>query len=222
MNNDPMAERGRGGDETVAAQNVDMTAVGKTAGVPHRAPTEAVELAWSEGDDGDFGSDFVGDQKDDQRPASAPVGHSWGATVQRAVALLGICLVVAGAIILAHWLLTSPKSPEKAAAPSSAAPTTSEQTAAPTTALAGGGPPSAGTKNDKYIQDLKGKKIDVTNPENAISNAKAVCTYFDQGKTLQWVVGFVRDNLPDFAANADDFVAIAIHDYCPQYNNLVP
>jgi Protein of unknown function (DUF732) len=209
MNNDPMAERGRGGDETVAAQNVDATALGKTAGVPNRAPTEAVELAWSEGSEGyggDFGSDVGGDQKDDRRPA--PVGQSWGATVQRAGALLGICLVVAGAIVFAHWLMTSPKSPEKAAEPTTAAPTTSAS-AAPSTPL---------TQDDKYIQDLRSKGIVVINPDNAIANGQAVCKYFDQGKTRDWIVQFVKANLKEFADHASDFVAVASQYYCPNYS----
>jgi Protein of unknown function (DUF732) len=217
MNNDPMAERGRSGDETVAAQNVDATALGKTAGVPNRAPTESVELAWSEGSEsyeGDFGGDFGGGPKDDRRSASAPVGQSWGATVQRAAALFGICLVVAGAIVFAHWLLTSPKSPEKAAAPSAAAPTTSISTLPPVQVT------STKDQDNAFMQALKDKGIDGLPRQVAIDDGKTVCKNIAQGGSRQDVTSeFVAQS--QFPGNADDFVATAIHSYCPQYNNVV-
>jgi hypothetical protein len=211
MNNDPMAERGRSGDETVAAQNVDATALGKTAGVPNRAPTDGVELAWSEGSE-TYDGDFGGDQNGDRRPA--PVGQSWGATVQRAAALLGICLVVAGAIVFAHWLLTSPKSPEKAAEPSSAAPTTSISILPPVQVT------STKDQDNAFMRALKDKGIEGLPRAGAIDNGKTVCKNIAQGGSLQQVTAdFVAQS--QFPGNANDFVAAAIHAYCPQYNNLV-
>jgi hypothetical protein len=198
MNNYPMPERGRGGDETVAAQNA--------------------ELAWSQGDDfGGDGGDFdagAGDEKGGRRSASAPTGQSWGATVQRAGALLGICLVVAGAIVFAHWLMSSPKSPTKAAEPSSVAPTTSISTLPPVQVT------STKDQDNGFMQALKDKGIEGLPRAGAIDNGKTVCKNIAQGGSLQQVTAdFVAQS--SFPGNANDFVAAAIHAYCPQYNGLV-
>jgi hypothetical protein len=210
MNNCPMAEQGRSGDETV---------IGRTAGAPNPNPDDQAELAWSQGNDadpaaaGNYGSD-------DRRPVPArpdPTegAQSWGATVQRAGALLGICLVVAGGIFLVHWLTSSPKSPEKKPdTPSAAAPSTSVSTLPPVMITSTQG------QDNTFIAALKNKGIGDLDPQGAIANGKTVCQNLSQGESLEQVRSeFVRQS--QFPGNANDFVTAAINVYCPQYDNLV-
>jgi hypothetical protein len=210
MKNQPMADQGRSSDETV---------IGKTAGVPNPNPTDQVELAWSQGNDpdpaaaGNYGSD---DRRPvPARPDPAEGAQSWGATVQRAGALLGICLVVAGAIFGVHWLTTSPKSPEKKPeTPTAAAPSTSISTLPPVMITSSPG------QDDKFMAALKGKGIGGLDPQGAIGNGKTVCQNLSQGESLEQVRSeFVKQS--QFPGNANDFVTAAINVYCPQYNNLV-
>ena len=223
-----MANGGPFGDETVArdagetrardagqayAQNAGMTVAGKTAGAPNPTHSNAVELAWSQGTEN---VDDRGDDKDIQR-APATVRHSWSATLSRAGALLGVGLLVAGAIVLAHLVLSKPKSANQAApAPTSTAPPTSVRTLPPVSIT------STPDQDNSYIAALNEKGIAFANPATAIQNGKTVCQNIAQGNTVQQVVAQFRSQSPAFSDKADEIVAISVHAYCPQYDNLVP
>jgi hypothetical protein len=202
-----MAEPVRGGDETVAQD------VGRTVGVPNPTPTHAVELAWS----GNTGAD-IQDDDGDIHSEPAAVRQSWRATWRIAAALVAAGLVLAGAIVVGHWVLTGKKSPTKAAAPAPA-------TTAPATAASAGAPTTIASTHDQdnsYIQALNNKGISFANPEAAVHNGKTVCQNIGQGMTVQQVVAEFRTSSPAFSDNANDFVAISIHAYCPQNDRLVP
>lgn len=227
-----MADGGPFGDETVArdagetlareagqayAQNAGMTVAGKTAGVPHRKSTDSVELAWSQGT---ASVDDDHDDRDSQREP-ATVHQSWSATLGRAGALLGIGLLVAGAIVLAHSVLSKPKSANQATAPAapaatSTAPPTSVRTRAPVSIT------STPDQDNSYIAALNQKGITFANPATAIQNGKTVCQNIAQGYTVQQVVQQFREQSPDFSDKANDIVTLSVHAYCPQYNSLVP
>jgi hypothetical protein len=211
-----MADGGPFGDETVArdagetlardagqayAQNAGLTVAGKTAGVPHRKSTDSVELAWSQGT---ASVDDSHDDRDSQREP-ATVHQSWSATLGRAGALLGIGLLVAGAIVLAHLVLSKPKSANQAAtpAPTSTAPPTSVRTLPPVSIT------STPDQDNSYIAALNEK------------GGKTVCQNIAQGNTVQQVVAQFRTQSPAFSDKADEIVAISVHAYCPQYDNLV-
>ncbi len=226
-----MADGGPFGDETVArdagetrareagqayAQNAGMTVAGKTAGVPHRKSADSVELAWSQG------TESVDDRHDDKDVQREPatVRQSWSATLGRAGALLGAGLLVAGAIVLAHWL-SKPQSGNQAhnqaaPAPTSTVPPTSVLVRAPVSIT------STPDQDNNYVAALNEKGIAFANPDAAIHNGKTICQNIAQGNTVQQVVAQFRSESPAFSDKADDIVAISVHAYCPQYNNLVP
>ncbi len=202
-----MADGGRFGDETVARDAGETLA-------RDRALADSVELAWSQG----TGSvDDRHDDRDSQREP-ATVRQSWSATLGRAGALLGIGLLVAGAIVLAHLVLSKPKSANQATAPAatSTAPPTSVRTRAPVSIT------STPDQDDSYIAALNEKGITFANPATAIQNGKTVCQNIAQGYTVQQVVQQFREQSPDFSDRANDIVTLSVHAYCPQYNSLVP
>ncbi len=207
-----MAEPGPASDDTV---------VGKTVGVPNSTPTDAVDVTWSRDDDDDIQDD---DKKFQSEPAA--VRQSWRATWRIAAGLLAVGLVLAGAIVLGRWALTThtkaapppaaPSTPKEAATP---APTAPAATSAPAAA-----PPSIASTPDqdnRYIQTLNDRGITFANPEAAIYNGKMVCDDIRQGMTVPQIVAAFRASNPTLSANADDYVAISIHAYCPQNGNLV-
>jgi hypothetical protein len=204
-----MAEPGRAADEIVAQD------VGKTVAAPNSTPADAVDLAWSR-DSAPVDDEDV--QSEDIQSESAAAHQSWRATWRIAGALVVAGLVLAAAIVLGRWALTTTQSATKAANPSPA-PTT--PVAASTTATA---PPSIAStpdQDDKYLQALNDKGISFANPEAAIYNGKTVCQNIGQGMTVPQVVAAFRASSPAFSNNADDFVAISVRAYCPQNSNLV-
>ena len=204
-----MAEPGRAADETVAQD------VGKTVAVPNSTPTDAVDLAWSHNDDPDDDKDI---QSEDIQSEPAAVRQSWRATWRIAGALLVAGLVLAGAIVLGRWALTTAHSPTKAAQPppTPTAPATTSATAAAPPSIA-----STPDQDNKYLQALNDRGIAFANPEAAIYNGKTVCQNIGQGMTVQQVVAAFQASSPAFSNNADDFVAISVRAYCPQNSNLV-
>jgi hypothetical protein len=203
-----MVEPDRAADETVAQD------VGKTVAVPNSTPTDAVELAWSNNSERSVDGDVPGEGVPDE---PAAVRQSWRATWRIAGLLVVAGLVLAGAIVLGRWVLTTPQSPAKAANPP--APTAS----APPSAPAAGPSSIASTpdQDDKYIQALNDKGISFANPGAAIYNGKTVCQNIGQGMTVQEVVAAFRASSPAFSDNANNFVAISVRAYCPQHSNLV-
>jgi hypothetical protein len=203
-----MVEPGRAADETVAQD------VGKTVAVPNSTPTDAVELAWSNNSERSVDGDVPGEGVPNE---PAAVRQSWRATWRIAGLLVVAGLVLAGAIVLGRWVLTTSQSPAKATNPP--APTAS----APPLATATGPSSIASTpdQDDKYIQALNDKGISFANPGAAIYNGKTVCQNIGQGMTVQEVVAAFRASSPAFSDNANDFVAISVRAYCPQHSNLV-
>ena len=100
-----MVEPGRAADETVAQD------VGKTVAVPNSTPTDAVELAWSNNSERSVDGDVPGEGVPNE---PAAVRQSWRATWRIAGLLVVAGLVLAGAIVLGRWVLTTSQSPAKA------------------------------------------------------------------------------------------------------------
>ncbi|OBI20888.1 hypothetical protein A5712_17375 [Mycobacterium sp. E2327] len=124
-------------------------------------------------------------------------------------------LGLAGAIVLVFWLFSpSPKGPQPAAPkPASTAP------AAPTSAAGPSSIVSTPDQDNKYVQDLNDHGISFANPEAAIHNGKVVCDDIRQGMTVPQIVGAFRTSNPGL--DADTYVTISVHAYCPQNANLV-
>ncbi|MCV7427604.1 DUF732 domain-containing protein [Mycobacterium montefiorense] len=192
---------GLGGDETAAAP---------TSAEPEAATSaNSAGLAWSRDDDVET------------PPEKANQRQSWRSTWRTAAALLAAGLVIAGAIVLGRSLLTPhPKvaAPPPAAAPTStAAPTTprSASTAAPSSIV------STPDQDNKYVQSLNDRGISFANPDAAIYNGKMVCENIRLGMTVQQIIADFRTSNPALASDAEAYVTISVHAYCPQHNNLV-
>lgn len=175
----------------------------------------ADDLQWSHDEDDDIPS----------APAADP--QSWRATWRKAAALLIGGLALAGAIIVAFWVLTpntrgvqsSPTAP-----PTSTDGTTPAPTAPATASAPAGAPPSIASTPDqdsKYVQALKDRGISFANPEAAIYNGKLICDDIRLGMTVPQIVAAFRGSNPALGGDADNYVAISVHAYCPQNGNLV-
>ncbi|SON62720.1 hypothetical protein MSIMFI_04248 [Mycobacterium simulans] len=207
-----MVEPGSAGNETDAAT---AAVDGETVAVPNPAPTDAVEVAWSRGED--VVADVYENVENDEIP-SEPLAarETWRSTWGRATAMLMVGVGLAGAIVLGHWALTRSPTPAKPTqAP--AAPTASATTTAPDPASITSTP----DQDNKYIQDLGDRGISFANPDAAVYNGKMVCLNIRQGMTVQQIVAEFRTNSPAFSGVANDYVAISVRTYCPQNNNLV-
>ena len=202
-----MAEPGRAADKTAA---------GKTVSVPNSTPTDAVDLAWSRREEGDFQQDIPTGIQSGVHSEPADVRQSWRATWRIAGALLVAGLVLAGSIVLGRWALTASSNGGAKPTPAPTATTTASATAAAPPSIA-----STPDQDDKYLQALKDKGISFANPEAAVYNGKTVCQNLGQGMTVQEVAAAFRTSSPAFSNNADDFVAISVRAYCPQNSNLV-
>jgi hypothetical protein len=212
-----MAEPGAASDETAAVD------AGKTAAVPNPTPTDAVGVAWAGDDDAGAATAMreevhdAGDEATQIRRGPSEEHQSWGTTLGRAVALLVVGLGLAGAIVVGYWALNSPRTPTKAAPSPAPTPTatTSATPAAPSSIA------STPDQDSKYLQDLSDRGISFANPGAAVYNGKTVCQNIGQGMTLPQVLEAFRSSSPAFADNADAFVTISVHAYCPQYNGMV-
>lgn len=205
-----MSEPGPAADRTVGFDG------GQTAAAPTAAEPEAVGapnsagLAWSRDDEGDA----------PREPTSQR--RSWRSTWRTAAALFAAGLVVAGAIVLGWSLLAD--HPTKSAPSSSAAPTStaapastgpSPATAAPSSIV------STPDQDNRYVQSLNDRGISFANPDAAIYNGKMVCENIRLGMTVQQVIADFRASNPALSNDADVYVTISVHTYCPQYSNLV-
>jgi len=129
-------------------------------------------------------------------------------------------LAVAGAIVAAFWVLSPGAAPPPAkggAAPASS--TTATASAAPSaspTSIA-----STPEQDNNYIQALNDRGISFANPDAAVYNGKMVCEDIRQGMTVPQIVAEFRASNPALGADADAYVTISVHAYCPQHGNLV-
>jgi len=157
--------------------------------------------------------------------AAAPVAdrQSWRATWRQAGVILLGALALAGAIVVAFWVLApgtkDVRSPSTELPPPSPAPT-----AAATTSASTGPKPSIASTPDQdnaYVQALKDRGVSFANPEAAIYNGKLVCDDIRIGMTVPQIVAAFRASNPALGDDADTYVTISVHTYCPQNGNLV-
>ncbi|HWF29516.1 MAG TPA: DUF732 domain-containing protein, partial [Mycobacterium sp.] len=76
-------------------------------------------------------------------------------------------------------------------------------------------------QDNKYIQALNDRGISLANPDAAIANGKLVCDDIRRGVSVPQITASFRASNPALADNADTYVTISVHTYCPQNNNLV-
>jgi hypothetical protein len=201
-----MAEPSPAADETFALNRAE------TVAVPNHAAS----------DEGDRTSSRDYDDAIPSEPAADR--QSWGATWRKAGALLMAGLALAGAIVLAFWLLSPnttslqpPIAPNKPKGGATSAPAaTPSATAAAPSSIA-----STQDQDNKYVQALNDHGISFANPEAAVYNGKTVCEDIRQGLTVPQIVAAFRASNPALAGDADTYVAISVRAYCPQYSNLV-
>lgn len=187
----------------------------------NRAETVAVPN-YAASDEGDRTS--ARDYDDDVSGNPSTAHQSWSATLRKAGALLMGGLALAGAIVLGFWLVSPPnKGLQPPTAPSSpkdgATPAPKATPSAPTT-----GPSSIASTPDqdnRYVQALNDHGISFANPEAAVYNGKTVCDDIRQGITVPQIIAAFRASNPALAGDADTYVAISVHAYCPQNDNLV-
>ena len=198
----------------------------ETVAVPSSANTESVNLAWSRGNDVAEAPDLqqgpAGDGRGqpghrDVARESTDDDQSWTTAWTRAATVLLICLALAAVIVVAGWVMHNNKSAEQASAPpaTTAAPATTSA-AAPTTTVS-----STPDQDRRYIASLNEKGIEFANPKDAVFNGKTVCQNLGAGMTVQQIVVQFQSSSPAFSVHADDFVAISVRAYCPQYSKLV-
>jgi hypothetical protein len=201
-----MAEPSPAADETFSLNRAETVAVPNDAGSDEGDRTSAREY---------------GDGVPNEPPADR---QSWSATWRKAGVLLMGGLALAGAIILAFWLsgphtkgsqppTASPK-PNDGATPVPTA-THSAPTAAPSSIV------STPDQDNQYVQALHDHGISFANPGAAVYNGKTVCDDIRQGITVPEIVAAFRTSNPALAGDADTYVAISVHAYCPQNGNLV-
>jgi hypothetical protein len=196
-----MAEPGQAPDETFALNRAETVAVPNSAASDEGDRTSAREY-----DDG-LTSKLAADRQ------------SWSATWRKAAALLAGGLALAAAIVLAFWLSgptksSQPPKPKDGASPAPTA-THSAPTAAPSSIV------STPDQDNQYVQALNDHGISFANPEAAVYNGKTVCDDIRQGMTVAQIVAAFRASNPALAGDADTYVTISVHAYCPQNGNLV-
>lgn len=196
---------------------------GETVAVPNAANTESVNLAWSRGNDVPDVAQRPADEArhvpDRQDSSSEPADgdQTWTTAWTRAATVLLICLALAAVIVVVGWVMHTDKSSDQASAPPSttAAPVPTTAAAASTTVS------STPDQDSRYIAALNDKGIEFANPKDAVFNGKTVCQNLGLGMTVQQIVVQFQSSSPAFSAHANDFVAISVRAYCPQYTKLV-
>jgi hypothetical protein len=197
-----MAEPSPAGDETFALNRAE------TVAVPDDAASDEVARTSPR------------DYDDDVQAEPAADRQSWSATWRKAGALLIGGLVLAGVIVVAFWLFSPaskgphPPAPNGGTTRPPTAPATPSGSAAAPSSIA-----STPDQDNKYVQDLNDHGISFANPEAAVHNGKVVCDDIRQGMTVPQIVGAFRASNPGL--DADTYVTISVHAYCPQNANLV-
>ncbi|ORW77895.1 hypothetical protein AWC25_07430 [Mycobacterium sherrisii] len=131
-------------------------------------------------------------------------------------------VVVAGAIVLGWALLADhPKNPAPSPGAAPTSTTTPASTAAPAATAAPSSIVSTPDQDNRYVQSLNDRGISFANPDAAIYNGKMVCENIRVGMTVQQVIADFRASNPALGNDADAYVTISVHAYCPQYSNLV-
>ncbi|MDT5255459.1 MAG: hypothetical protein QOD10_539 [Mycobacterium sp.] len=197
-----MAEPGPAADETFALNRAE------TVAVPNHAASDEGDRTSSRKHDDGVTSKLAADRQ------------SWSATWRKAAALLLGGVALAAAIVVAFWLSgphtkgSQPPGPTDGATP---APTASHSapTAAPSSIV------STPDQDNQYVQALNDHGISFANPEAAVYNGKTVCDDIRQGMTVPQIVAAFRASNPALAGDADTYVTISVHAYCPQNGNLV-
>lgn len=199
-----MSEPSPAGEETFALDRAE------TVAVPNDAASDEADRTSSR----DYG-DGVGSE-----PAAD--GQSWSATWRKAGALLMGGLALAAAIILGFWLFgpAGKGGPQPTRAPNGSAPPTSTAPATPSaSAAAPSSIASTPDQDNKYVQDLNDHGISFANPEAAVYNGKVVCDDIRQGMTVPQIISAFRTSNPGL--DADTYVSISVHAYCPQNDKLL-
>lgn len=179
---------------------------------------DSANLAWSSGNELPDIQDAPAAPASRANPTAPPddVEQSWTTAWTRAATVLLVCLALAVVIVVAGWLMHQNNTSEKAAEPARTTTAPVTTTAPATTTVS-----STADQDSRYIASLNEKGIQFANPEAAVFNGKTVCQNIGQGMTVQEVVAQFRSSSPDFAVHAEDFVAISVRAYCPQYSKLV-
>ena len=197
-----MAEPSPAADETFGLNRAE------TVAVPDHAAS----------DEGDRTSARDYDDVAESRPAER---QTWSATWRKAGALLMGGLALAAAIVLAFWLLSPQTKDQPTAPPTPKGGATAAPTATPSAGAVPSSIASTPDQDNRYIQTLNDHGISFANPEAAVYNGKTVCDDIRQGMTVPQIVGAFRASNPALAGDADTYVAISVHAYCPQNDNLV-
>ncbi|WP_197508786.1 DUF732 domain-containing protein [Mycobacterium sp. 1081908.1] len=193
-----MAEPSPAADETFGLNRAE------TVAVPNHAASDEADRTSARDYDDAVGGEPPADRE------------SWSATWRKAGVLLMGGLGLAVVIVLGFWLFTPPaKAPQPAAPkPGSTAPAAPSASAAGPSSIV-----STADQDNKYVQNLNDHGISFANPEAAIHNGKVVCDDIRQGMTVPQIVGAFRTSNPGL--DADTYVTISVHAYCPQNANLV-
>ncbi|MHA7652697.1 DUF732 domain-containing protein [Mycobacterium sp. ML4] len=197
--------------------------VDPVGGGDYNAGETGANLAWSRGNEVPDIQDAAaaGRSPSGANPAVPPdeadVDQSWTTAWTRAATVLLICLALAVVIVVAGWVMSKSNTSKNASQTggTTAAPATTKAPATTTTIA------STPDQDDRYIAALNEKGIAFANPQAAVFNGKTVCQNIGQGMTVQEVATQFRSSSPAFADHADDFVAISVRAYCPQYSKLV-
>jgi hypothetical protein len=145
-------------------------------------------------------------------PYPGPSGHRWPTYMAIAAGgALAAIILVGGAALAGRAMQPAPV----AAHVVQPAPVTVTIQAAPAPTPA---PASGSARDDEYLADLRNHNITVDNPQAAIRYGHWVCDQRSQGRSADSLVKQQASVSPRLVLQGVvDWVAVAIEDYCPQY-----
>lgn len=192
---------------------------GETVAVPSSAQTDSVNLAWSRSNDIQempAGPPAAGGRREEPADEPRTARQSWGTALSRAASMLLICLALAAVILVGSWALNRSSNQATEPARTTAAPGSASTSTTPTTLA------STPDQDARFMTSLTEKGIEFNEPASAVvANAKVVCQNLDSAMTVQQIVAQFKSTSPKVADHAEDFVAISVRAYCPQYSKLV-